>query len=135
MPKSHIETSVQIDLPIQEVVAFVDDCNNDSLWQTSVLESEKTSSGSIGVGTTYHTREKFLGRVIEQTWEVLERNKDGTFWRARATSGPLKMETSMKFEKADGGTRITRKLDVDVGHFFKMASPIVARVAQRELET
>ena len=135
MPKSHIDASVHIDRPLPEVLAFVDDCKNDPLWQTSVLESEKTLEGPVGVGTTYHTKEKFLGRVIDQTWEVVERNEDGSFWRARSTSGPLKMETTMKFEAAGDGTRITRTLDVDVGHFFKMASPIVARVAQREFET
>jgi len=134
MPKSHIESEIVIDRPLHEVVAFVDDCNNDPLWQTSVLESEKVSEGPIGVGTVYRTKEKFLGRVIYQTWEVVERNEDGSFWRARATLGPFQMGTSMRFSPDNGGTRIVRTLDVDVGHFFKVASPIVARVIKRELD-
>ncbi len=135
MPKSHIETTITINRPLDEVIAFVDDCDNDPLWQSSVLESEKVSEGPIGVGTVYQTKEKFLGRVIYQKWEVIERNEDGSYWRARATTGPFQMETSMKFEAADGGTHIDRTLDIDVGHFFKVASPVVARIAQRELET
>jgi Polyketide cyclase / dehydrase and lipid transport. len=134
MPKSHIESSIVIHRPLEEVVAFVDDCENDPLWQTSVLESEKVSEGPVDVGTIYRTKEKFLGRVIYQTWEVVERNKDGTYWRARATLGPFQMETSMKFEAVDGGTRIERTLDLDVGHYFKVASPVVARVVKRELD-
>jgi len=135
MPKSHIETTITINRPLEEVIAFVDDCDNDPLWQTSVLESEKVSDGAIGVGTVYQTKEKILGRVVSQKWEVKERNEDGSFWSACATSGPFEMEASMKFEAADGGTKIDRTLDIDVGHFFKLASPIVARVAQRGVET
>jgi len=135
MPKSHIETTITVNRPLEEVIAFVDDCDNDPLWQTSVLKSEKVSDGAIGEGTVYQTKEKVLGRVIYQKWEVLERNEDGSFWRARATTGPFQMETSMKFEASEGGTKIDRTLDVDVGHFFKMASPIVARIVQREVET
>ncbi len=134
MPKSHIETTITINRPLAEVIAFVDDCDNDTLWQTSVLESEKVSDGSVGAGTVYQTKEKFLGRVIYQKWEVLERSRDGSYWRAVTTTGPFQMETSMRFEAVEGGTKIDRALDVDVGHFFKLASPIVARTAQREVE-
>jgi len=45
------------------------------------------------------------------------------------------METSMKFEATDHGTRITRVLNVDPGRFFRFASPVVAHIARRELET
>jgi len=135
MPKSHIEAVIMINRPVGEVVDFVDDCDNDPLWQTSVLENEKVSEGPVGVGTVYQSKEKFLGRIIYQKWEVQERNADGSYWRAKATSGPFNMETSMKFEAEGDGTKITRTLDVDVGHFFKMASPIVARIAQREVDT
>ena len=36
---------------------------------------------------------------------------------------------------ADGdGTRVTRTLNIDVGRFFKVATPVVAHIAKRELE-
>ena len=134
MPITELEVSIEIKRPLQEVVAFVDDCNNDPLWQSSVLESEKQTPGQPKVGTIYHVKEKFLGRVIEQQWQVTERNEDGSRWSAKTLSGSFPMTTSLIMEPAANGTRLTRKLSIDVGHFFKVASPVVAHVAKRELE-
>jgi len=134
MPLSKLETSIEINRPIAEVIAFVDDNSNDAMWQTSVLESEKTSDGPVGVGTTYHMKEKFLGRVIEQEWEVTERNGDGSAWAAKSKSGPFQMEATMTFETCGDGTRVKRTLSIDVGRFFKLTSPVVGHIAKRELE-
>ena len=134
MPLSNLETSIEINCPIADVIAFVDDCSNDPMWQTSVLESEKKSPGEPKVGTIYHMKEKFLGRVIEQDWEVTERNADGSFWAAKSTRGPFPMAASMEFVAKGDATIINRKLSIDVGRFFKVASPVVAHIAKRELE-
>jgi len=134
MPLSNLEVSITINRPIADVIAFVDDCNNDPMWQTSVLESEKKTPGEPNVGTIYHMKEKFLGRVIEQDWVVTEHSEDGHYWAAKSTKGPFPMATSMKFEAKGDTTVIHRTLSVDVGRFFKVASPVVGHIAKRELE-
>ena len=134
MPLSKLQTDIEINRPMAEVIAFVDDNANDPLWQSSVLESEKLTPGDPAVGTKYRVKEKFLGRVIEQEWEVTARNADGSEWSARTVTGPFPMETTMKFTPTENGTRITRTLSIDVGRFFKLASPVVAHIAQRELD-
>lgn len=136
MPLSKLEVNIEINRPIADVIAFVDNNNNDPMWQTSVLQSEKKTEGKATVGTIYHVKEKFLGRVIEQNWEVTERNEDGSSWKASSVTGPFPMKTSMRFESTgDGGTIIYRTLSIDVGRFFKVASPVVGHIAKRELET
>jgi len=134
MPLSKLETSIEINRPISEVIAFVDDCNNDPMWQTSVLESRQKDEGEPCVGTIYHAKEKFLGRVIEQDWIVTERNEDGSYWSAKSTTGPFPMATSMAFTANRNATVVKRTLSVDVGRFFKVASPVVGHIAKRELE-
>jgi len=134
MPLSKLEASIEINCPIAEVITFVDDNSNDPLWQTSVLESEKKTDGPAAVGTIYHVKEKFLGRVIEQDWEVTARNDDGSAWAAKSKAGPFPMETTMSFEAAGEGTRVIRTLSIDVGRFFKAASPVVGHIAKRELD-
>jgi len=129
-----MEISIEIERPMTEVIAFVDDNNNDPMWQTSVLESEQKSDGEPAVGTIYHIKEKFLGRVIEQNWEVTERNSDGSQWSAKSTTGPFPMEASMSFKETATGTLVKRSVSIDVGRFFKVASPVVAHIARRELE-
>ncbi len=134
MPLSKLEAQVVIHKPLAEVLDFVDDNHNDPLWQTSVLESIKVTDGEPRVGTIYHVKEKFLGRVIEQDWRVTARSSDGREWAAETTTGPFPMQTTMRFEEVEGGTRIIRTLSIDVGRFFSIASPVVAHIAKRELE-
>ncbi|NWF36690.1 SRPBCC family protein [Mariprofundus sp. KV] len=134
MSLSKMETSIEINRPISEVIAFVDDCNNDPMWQTSILESRKKGDGEPCVGTIYHVKEKFLGRVIEQDWVVTERNPDGSYWAAKSTTGPFPMQATMEFTANGDATIVTRTLSVDVGRFFKVASPVVGHIAKRELE-
>ncbi len=135
MSLSHLTAEVIINRPIEEVIAFVDNEANDPLWQSSVLESKKIGSEPPAVGTTYHAKEKFLGRVIEQDWVVTERSSDGSSWKAHSTTGPFPMTTSMTMEEVEGGTKVTRVLDIDVGKFFKIASPVVATIATKEIAT
>jgi len=134
MPLSKLEASIEINRPIHDVIAFVDDNTNDPMWQTSVLESEKKTDGPAAAGTIYHIKEKFLGRVIEQDWEVTERNEDGSAWSAISRSGPFPMEASMNFEAIGDSTRVSRTLSIDVGRFFKAASPVVGHIAKREMD-
>ncbi len=134
MPLSKLEAQVEINCPIADVIAFVDDNSNDPMWQTSVLESEKKSDGPATVGTIYHMKEKFLGRVIEQDWEVTARNEDGSTWSAKSLAGPFPMEATMTFEVTSAGTRVSRTLSIDVGRFFKAASPVVGHIAKREMD-
>lgn len=134
MPLSQLEAIIEINRPIADVIAFVDDCSNDPMWQTSVLSSEKKSPGEPTEGTVYHLKEKFLGRVIEQDWVVTERSEDGHYWAAKSTTGPFPMAASMQFEAKGDATVVRRTLSVEVGRFFKVTSPVVEHIAKRELE-
>jgi len=134
MALTELEVSVEINRPLKDVVAFVDDCNNDPMWQSSVLESEKVTEGEPKVGTVYQVKEKFLGRVIEQQWQVTERSADGSHWSAKTLSGSFPMKTSLSMESIGDKTRVVRTLSIDVGHFFKVAAPVVSHIAKRELD-
>jgi len=135
MSKRKVEVSVDIQCPFEVVHDFLDDSDNDPLWQTSVVESRRATGGAIQVGTVYHVKAKFLGRLWEQDWEVVEHDADEHHWKAQTTSGPLQMIAEMRYTETDGGTHIVRSLEVDVGHFFKLAGPVVERSIERELQT
>lgn len=48
--------SITIDRPVEDVFGYVTDVTNDPAWHTDILEAHKTTEGSIGVGTVWHTR-------------------------------------------------------------------------------
>ena len=127
------ELSVVIDRPIEEVFAFATEPENEPLWQSTSLETEQTSGGPVGVGTTFRNTSKFLGRRIDSTYEVTE-NEPPRRQCVRATSGPIPGSGCYLFEPAEGGTRFTQRFEAEIGGFFRLAEPLVARAIRRQME-
>jgi uncharacterized protein YndB with AHSA1/START domain len=128
------EHTVVIERPIEEVFAFTTDPNNESLWQSTSLETEQTSEGEVGVGTTFRNTSKFLGQRIESIYQITE-NDPPQRQCVRITSGPLPGSACYLYEPADGGsTRFTQNFETEVGGFFKLAEPLVARAIRRQME-
>ena len=64
------EKSIFINRPQQEVFDFVSNPANDPQWRSGAESAEWTSEGPVGVGSTYRSVDKLLGRKIEGTTEV-----------------------------------------------------------------
>jgi uncharacterized protein YndB with AHSA1/START domain len=128
------EHTVVIDRPVEEVFDFATDPNNDSLWQSTTLETEQTSEGAVDVGTTFRNTTKFLGRRIESTSEISE-NEPPHKQCIKITSGPIPGSGCYLFESADdGSTRFTQTFEAEVGGFFRLAEPVVGRAIRRQQE-
>ncbi len=128
------EHTVVIERPVEEVFAFTTDPNNESLWQSTSLETEQMTEGEVDVGTTFRNTSKFLGRTIESTYQVTE-NDPPHKQCVRITSGPLPGTGCYFYEPADGGsTRFTQTFETEVGGFFRLAEPLVARAIRRQME-
>jgi len=128
------EHTVVIERPVEEVFAFATDPNNDTLWQSTSLETEQTSEGPVGVGTTFLNTTKFLGRRIESTYEITE-NEPPHKQCIRITSGPIPGSGCYLFEPTDdGSTRFTQTFEAEVGGFFRLAEPLVGRAIRRQQE-
>jgi hypothetical protein len=70
---------------------------------------------------------------MESTWEVTEHelNRKTAY---KSTSGPIPYENSATLESVDEGTKVTLVGEYEVGGFFKLAEPIVARMGQRQAD-
>lgn len=127
------EISTVIKRPTEEVFAVMSNAENISKWQSGTIEAEKTSDGPIGVGTTWRSVSRFLGRRIESESEFTEYelNRKLGF---KSKSGPIQFEVRMTFERVEGGTRINTKFEAEIGGFFKLAEPLVMSMGKRQLE-
>jgi uncharacterized protein YndB with AHSA1/START domain len=130
---ARIEASIVIDRPVEEVFEFATDPEKQPLWQTGVSEAEQISEGPMGVGTTLRGVGHFLGRRIESISEITHYEHNRRI-DVKMTSGPMKFEETDTFEPVGDGTRVTFALEGDPGGFFKLAEPVVIRMAQREYE-
>jgi uncharacterized protein YndB with AHSA1/START domain len=126
------EVSTTIKRPVEEVFAIISDASQDARWISSVNETTKTSDGPIGVGTTWHSVGKFLGRRIEMdiTYTEFEPNRDLTF----DMTGPFAATMTFTFEPAAGGTRVVQVVDGEPGGFFKLVGPLFASAAKRQFQ-
>jgi uncharacterized membrane protein len=131
---TRFEKSVVINRPVEEVFAWVSDLESDPQWITAVSEKKKTSAGPVGVGTTFRDTGAFLGRQIENTYEITEYESNAKFG-FKTVSGSIPVEMTFTFEPVAGGTRVTQAGEGEVAGLFKLAEPIFARIMKRTLDT
>ena len=129
-----VEASAVISRRVEQVFEFVTNPENDPQWQSAMLESERTSVGPFGVGTTEQGVAKLLGQRIEWSAEVTEYEPNRKV-KYDVTGGPLSAEQTVSFEPVEGGTKFTLVLEAETGGFFRLAEPIVIRMYQRDTET
>jgi uncharacterized membrane protein len=129
-----LEHSVVINLPLSEVFSFAGDLENDGQWIAGRVEAQRSGSNPTSAGSRFTQVNKFLGRRIESTVEVTEYEPNHKV-RSKSISGPVTFTEYRLFEPAGGGTRLTIVLEAETtGGLFKLADPIVTRMASRQMQ-
>ena len=130
------EVSTEIAAPIEKVWEFVDNPENELLWQSNAAERVVLTEGPIEKGTRLRLVDRFLGKNIVWEWEVIEhypyRRVD------RAIDGPLNLESSWTMEPVETGTRFSMEIEAPEGFggfFGKLTEPLVLRMARRDFDT
>ena len=101
------EQSIFIARPPAEVFAYVDDIEREPEWQPNLREVEQTPPGPTKVGTRKRYVSDFLGKRVENTYEVvaLEPGRRIAYETTRDSSVDVTSEVVCAPE--DGGTRLT----------------------------
>src|SRR5262249_39266880 len=128
-----IGISIVINRPLEDVFAFLSNPENSPKWSSGGSEVKITSTGPIGVGTTYRTVRTVLGRRIESENEFTAYEPNRSY-ATKSTSGPVPVESQVSFERVEGGTRVTGTLVGEPGGFFKLAEPLLVSMIKRQFE-
>jgi uncharacterized protein YndB with AHSA1/START domain len=134
MSQSKVTAEVIINRPIEEVFTFIKDMNNNTKWQTGVIESRVTSEGSVDVGSTYRYVTQMLGRKIQTEGEVITCDPNKGFFY-KSTKAPFQITGGYTFEKTNGGTKVTQRIVADIEGFFRLAQSFVVSKTKRNLES
>lgn len=128
----HIEDSIVINRPVEEVFAYVSDLTNAPEWQTGLLEVRRTTTAPLGVGTQFTFVRKFLGRKLEASnvFTVYSPHEIITFV---TTSGPVAVEASYLFQTQAAGTQMTCRMAMKAEGFSRLAEPLIAASVRREM--
>lgn len=129
-----LKHSVIINRPVEEVFRYVINSENAPKWKSRLLKVKRTSQGPVGVGTTEIHVGKILGWRPETKVEITayEPDKKVGF---KTVSGPLSAKGEITFESVEGGTKVTITAGRQPSGFLKLIGPLVAGVAQKQLET
>jgi uncharacterized protein YndB with AHSA1/START domain len=131
MAKAEVSTTIK--RPVEDVFAVLSNPEDSPKWSSAALEAKITSAGPIGVGTTGRFVSKFLGRRIENESVVTEFEPNRKYsWQSK--SGPFPFQASMTFEGTAGGTRVNATIEAEPGGFFKLAEPLIVRMAKRQFQ-
>ena len=119
--------------PAGEVFAFVSDATNNPRWQRGMRSCAWTSLPPIGVGSTYRQEARFLGRPVVTEFEVVE-HEPGRSITIRSTSGPFPITVRRSVTPIDASSsRVEAVINGDPGRFFRIAGPLLQRLAQRSV--
>jgi uncharacterized protein YndB with AHSA1/START domain len=126
-----VEKTVHINKSIAEVFAYVTNYDYVTKWQGGVEAVEP--GGENAVGGKYTEVRKFLGREMKTTLEITEFEQNAK-WAAKALTGPVPYEAATTFESANGGTKLTTRVEAEPSGFFKMAQGAVQSQLDKSLD-
>ncbi len=134
MNKMKVEHSVFINLPAEEIFAYMSNLENLADWSSIVISARKISSEEMLVGTTVRCIIRILGRWLDITYEIVEfvPNHYLTF---KSITGVAPSLTCYRFEQLeDGGTNVSVEEIIHfTGGFLGFAETVVISVIRRQL--
>jgi hypothetical protein len=126
-----METSIQIDRPVHTVFGFFLDLERNILATDPKVQSVvKTTDGPPRPGTTYLLRQPVMGRIREQRMTITAVDPNRRI-DMEARFGPVAPRFSLTFEPTGSGTRVTYRGDSRPVGAFKLVSPLMDRIGQR----
>ena len=128
-----VEKSVQINKPVPEVFAFVTNGDNTTKWQIGVEAVQQAEGAANTIGSQYSEVRKFMGQAMKTTLELIA-FEPNTKWGAKVVKGPVPYEITTIFEPANGGTKMTTRIEGEPSGFFKVAQGMVSGQLEKNLE-
>jgi len=120
-----MDDPVIINLPIQDVFAFVTDHANDKYWKPFVTESRQVSAGPIGVGTRFEIVTVAWGYRRAGEVEVLE-HEPHNLYVYRSNDKLLPFIAQLSFASVTSGTAIRGHVKFHAQGLWKLFTPFLA---------
>jgi len=127
-----ITSTITINRPVKDIFNWLIDFANHVQWQPNLIEAVVTSSGPVGLGSTYRYVTEVLGNKFPLTGEVTayELNR---IWGQKSHGGSAPVETVYQFESEGNNTQITVTMSAAIGS-LPSAGGFVKQQLKRSLD-
>ncbi len=125
-----------INCPREQVWSVISDPLRALDWVSTAVERQFAAEEVVQKGTVTRHIDKFLGRSIQSTWEIVEFDPPSHII-GRTISAPMAMKYEYHLAETDDGTQIELQVEADPGLgglFGRLADPLVAQMAKRALQ-
>jgi len=129
-----LETTITIECPVDEVLAYVTVVENTTQWTESTVEALQTSEGPIGAGSTCRIVSQAMGKRFTHEFEVTD-FQPGKRYAVQSTDGPFPISMTYTVEVVGEGTRLHVVSEADLGGLMSIAGALISRAAQKQMET
>ncbi len=126
-----VDHSIEVGRPIEAVFAYITDPVN--IKELGMKSIRQTSSGPVGLGTTFTLIIEILGRDFEIPGVVTEYRPYDTF-TLKTTSGPLAFEQRVHLTSIPTGTHVDVLIEGDPGKALRMAGPLLKTQLKKQLD-
>jgi carbon monoxide dehydrogenase subunit G len=131
----HIESSVQIARPRDEVFDFLIDVDNLPKWQTGVLQSRSLTQGPVRVGFQFAEMLKVGPWKLNTVSTVTDIKVNERFAFQVKSSGPLDCDAYFDLQPVAGGTRLTMNGAARLKGIWRLLQPFLAGDLRKETRT
>lgn len=127
--------SIIINLPAEEIFAYISDFENLIDWSGATISIRKTSPGEIRVGATVRSTIRFLGRWMDLTFEIVE-CEPGHCLTIKSLSGATPCLFCYQFEPIeDDATNVSLETVIHItGGILGLTESAITNVICRQLE-
>ena len=132
MRRHHLESTVTIRRPVEDVWAFMIDLFNSPRVRGMTLASRKVSPGPLGLGSVLDNRTVILGFETHMRFTVIEWDPPHTV--VASLSGPFLRSGRVTTEltATSEGTRRVTTIDVELTPAGILLSPLLDRLVRRD---
>ena len=124
----------EIARPAGDVFSFFSDASNNPMWQKGQRSCVWVTPPPIAVGSIYDQEARFMGRRVLSRFEVVD-YQEGSVIEIQSIEGsfPIRVRRTVEPLAADR-CRVVADIGGEPGGFFKLAAPLLQRLAQRSVD-
>ena len=136
MDTMQVEQSVFINLPAEEIFAYMSNLENLADWSGVVISARKISSEAMLVGTRVRCTIRILGRWFDTTYEIVE-CVPGRYLTFKSISSIAPCLICYQFEPVESlGTNVIVEETINfTGGFLGFAEPVIRGAIRRQISS